>query len=72
MPSSRGFPDPGIEPTPPVAPALQLDSLLQSYWGSPHKVFLSYYSVFKCIWMNIYLSHELKINNIKLWNIRVS
>ena len=72
MPSSRVFPDQGIEPESHVAPAVQLDSLLQSYWGSPHKVFLSYYSVFKCIWMNIYLSHKLKISNIKLWNIRAN
>ena len=31
MPSSRGLPDPGIEP---LSPALQADSLLLSYWRS--------------------------------------
>ena len=35
MPSSRGdLPDPGIEPTSPVAPTLQPDFLLLSHWGS--------------------------------------
>ena len=29
------LPDPGIEPTSPVAPALQADSLLLSHWESP-------------------------------------
>ena len=29
------LPDPGIEPTSPVAPALQVDSLPLSHWGSP-------------------------------------
>ena len=33
--SSRGSPDPGIEPTSHVAPALQVDSLLLSHLGSP-------------------------------------
>ena len=37
-----------------------------------YKVFTSYYSVLECIWLNIYLSQELKLNNIKLWNTRVS
>ena len=35
MPSSRDLPDPGIEPMFPAAPALQADSLLLSYQGSP-------------------------------------
>ena len=35
MPSSRGFPDPGIEPASPASPVLQEDSLLLSHWGSP-------------------------------------
>ena len=29
------LPDPGIEPTSPVSPALQVDSLPLSHWGSP-------------------------------------
>ena len=34
--SSLGdLPDPGIEPTSPASPALQADSLLLSYKGSP-------------------------------------
>ena len=32
MPSSRDLLNPGIEPT---SPALQVDSLLLSHWGSP-------------------------------------
>ena len=35
MPSSRGLPDPGIEPVSPVSPALQMDSLPLSHRGSP-------------------------------------
>ena len=31
--SPGDLPDPGIEPTFPVAPALQADSLLLSHWG---------------------------------------
>ena len=34
MPSCKGFSNPGIEPKSPAAPALQVDSLPQSYWGS--------------------------------------
>ena len=34
MPSSGDLPDPGIEPMSPVSPALQVDSLPLSYWGS--------------------------------------
>ena len=33
--SSRGSPDPGIEPRSPASPALKADSLLLSYSGSP-------------------------------------
>ena len=38
MPSSRGLSDPGIEPTFPVSPALQADSLPLSHLGS-HTMF---------------------------------
>ena len=34
MPSSKSFPDPGIESTSPVSPALQMDSLPLSHWGN--------------------------------------
>ena len=34
-PPSGDLPDPGIELPSPVAPALQVDSLLLSHWGSP-------------------------------------
>ena len=34
MPSSRDLPNPGIKPTSPVSPALQVDSLPLSHWGS--------------------------------------
>ena len=33
-PPPGDLPDPEIEPTSPVAPALQADSLLLSHWGS--------------------------------------
>ena len=33
MPSSRDLPDLGIEP---ISPALQMNSLLLSFWGSPN------------------------------------
>ena len=36
--------DPGIKPTSPAAPALQVDSLPLSHWGSPVHV---------CVWMCI-------------------
>ena len=39
-PPSRDIPDPGIEPTSPVAPALQADSLLLSHQGSPNLIHL--------------------------------
>ena len=35
FPPPRDLPDPGIEPGPPVSPALQTDSLSLSHWGSP-------------------------------------
>ena len=35
MPSSRDLPNLGIEPASPVAPALELDSLLLSHQGNP-------------------------------------
>ena len=34
MLSSKSFPDPGIESTSPVSPALQMDSLPLSHWGN--------------------------------------
>ena len=34
-PPPGDLPDPGIEPVSPVTPALQADSLLLSYQGSP-------------------------------------
>ena len=33
-PPPEDLPDPGMEPVSPVAPALQVDSLLLSHWGS--------------------------------------
>jgi len=33
--SPRDLPDPGIKPTSPAAPTLQVDSLPLSHWGSP-------------------------------------
>ena len=33
-PPPRDFPDPGIEPMPPAAPALQADALPLSHWGT--------------------------------------
>ena len=35
FPTPGGLPNPGIEPTSPVAPALQTDSLPLSHQGSP-------------------------------------
>ena len=37
FPSPRDLPDPGIEPTSPVAPALQAVSLPLSHQGSPKR-----------------------------------
>ena len=34
-PPPRDFPDPGIQPASPVSPALQVDSLSQSYQRNP-------------------------------------
>ena len=36
-PPPGDLPDPGIKPTSPVAPALQVDSLPLSHWGIRHK-----------------------------------
>ena len=38
LPPARDLPDPGIKPASPVAPDLQVDSLLLSRWGSPEYV----------------------------------
>ena len=35
FPPPGDLPDPGMEPTSPVAPALQGDSLPLSHWGNP-------------------------------------
>jgi len=35
FPPPGDLPDPGINPASPAAPALQVDSLLLSHWGSP-------------------------------------
>ena len=37
-PPLRDLPHPEIEPTSPACPALQVDSLLLSHWGSPQKM----------------------------------
>ena len=37
FPSPGDLPDPGIELMSPVSPALQVDSLLLSHWGSPYR-----------------------------------
>ena len=34
-PPPGDLPNPGLEPTSPVAPALQVDSFLLNHWGSP-------------------------------------
>ena len=57
MPSSRGFPDPGIKSVPPVSPALQTDSLPQSHWGCPTTEYFSAIKRYKIMpfaetWMN--------------------
>ena len=36
FPSPGDLPNPGIEPTSPVSPALQADSSLLSHWGLPY------------------------------------
>ena len=33
FPSPGNLPDPGVEPLPPMSPALQADSLPLSHWG---------------------------------------
>ena len=49
--SSRGSPNPGIEPASPVSPALQTDSLPSEPSGKP---FTMYTSIKWCIWSDIY------------------
>ena len=36
-PPAEDLPNPGIEPTSPATPTLQVHSLALSHWGSPHK-----------------------------------
>jgi len=45
MPSSRELPDPGIESTSPVVPALQVNSLPLSHQGSPRSYIKCPYSI---------------------------
>ena len=42
-PGGRTLPDPGIEPATPVSPALQMDSLPLSHWGSPSYIYIYIY-----------------------------
>jgi len=57
-PPPGDLPDPRIEPTSPVAPALQADSLLLSHQGSLNKKKNSYYL----------LDHEADIEqNLAIW-----
>ena len=44
-PPPEDLPDPGIEPVSPVAPALQVNSLLLSYQGSPEVTGISHQSL---------------------------
>ena len=39
-PPPGDLPDPGIKPTSPVAPALQVDSLPLCHWGSPDLTYM--------------------------------
>ena len=41
-PPPGDLPDPGIEPASPVSPALQVDSLPLSHWGSPQMLYWQY------------------------------
>ena len=45
------LPDPGIEPESPVAPALQVDSLLLSHWGSLYVIYIYIYIMTQIITM---------------------
>ena len=56
MPSSRGSSDPGIEPPPPEAPALQVDSLP-----------LSHFLPGEALYIHIYI--YIYIHTKKLWEI---
>ena len=47
-PPPGDFPDPMIKPTSPVSPALQVDSLPLSHWGSPEKTLAPPYSFQHC------------------------
>ena len=38
-PPAGDLPNPGIEPTSPATPTLQVDSLALSHWGSPHMAY---------------------------------
>ena len=44
MPFSSGSSDPRIKPASPVSPALQVDSLLLSHWGSKHICYIYIYT----------------------------
>ena len=63
--SSRGFPNLGIEPVPPVSPALQANSLPSEPSGKPFTV---YTSIKWCIWFDIY-NHQ---SNDDWFNMYVS
>ena len=41
-PPPGDLPDPGIEPASPASPALQVDSLPLSHWGSPQMLYWQY------------------------------
>ena len=59
FPTPGGLPNPGIEPTSPVAPALQTDSLPLSHQGSPkalHRLDVSHYR----------LTHSLVVLNLHM------
>ena len=49
FPPPGDLPDPGIEPTSPVARALQADSLPLSHWGSPKKDIICIINMAPCI-----------------------
>ena len=48
----RDLPNPGIEPTSPASPALQVGSLLLRHWGNPkalHRLGVSHYRLTPCL-----------------------
>ena len=45
------LPDPGIEPESPVAPAVQVESLLLSHWGSLYVIYIYIYIMTQIITM---------------------